>query len=149
NIHRPFGLLARARPAAIVEHRSYRSESIVMLTAIRSSGWTFLARAARLSRFWTRDERGSMAILTGISLTVLLAFAGLGVDVSFGIGAKSDAQAAADAAANSVGAAAAQGSPNARIQSEANAAAAVSGFNNGMNGVTVTVNNPPTLGAYA
>jgi Flp pilus assembly protein TadG len=120
-----------------------------MLAAMRSSGWMSLAQASRCSRFWARDERGSMAILTGISLTLLLAFAGLGVDVSLWLRAKSDAQAAADAAAYSVAAAAALGSSNSRIQSEANAAAAVSGFQNGMNGVTVTVNNPPASGAYA
>jgi Flp pilus assembly protein TadG len=113
-----------------------------------------LARPSRFCRFWARDERGSMAILTGISLTVLIAFAGLGVDVSVWLRAKSNVQSAADAAANSVAAAAAaaiaaQTTYPARIQAEANAAAAANGFQNGMNGITVTVNNPPASGAYA
>jgi Flp pilus assembly protein TadG len=112
-----------------------------------------LARPSRFCRFWARDERGSMAIVTAISLTVLIAFAGLGVDVSVWLRAKSNVQSAADAAANSVAAAAALISPppdvNARIQAEANAASAANGFQNGMNGVTVTVNHPPASGKYA
>jgi Flp pilus assembly protein TadG len=120
-----------------------------MLTAIRSAYWVRRSSPLRLCRFWARDERGSMAILTGISLTVLVAFAGLGVDVSLWLRAKNDVQGAADAAANSVGAAAALGNPANRIQAEADAAAATTGFRAGMNGVTVTVNNPPASGAHA
>jgi Flp pilus assembly protein TadG len=120
------------------------SEFIIMRTAI-------LARSSRPCGLWARDERGSVAILTGISLTVLIAFAGLGVDVSMWLRAKSNVQSAADAAANSVAAAAALpgGSSSTRIQAEANAAAAANGFENGMNGVTVVVHNPPTSGTYA
>ena len=119
-----------------------------MLTAM------LVATPWRLCRLWARDERGSVAILTGISLTVLIAFAGLGVDVSLWLRAKSNVQSAADAAANSVAAAAALpgatwANSSARIQAEANAASAANGFQNGMNGVTVTVNYPPLSGAYA
>jgi Flp pilus assembly protein TadG len=120
-----------------------------MLTTIRMSGSTLLTQASHGARRLTRDQRGSMSILTAISLTVLFAFAGLGVDVSLWLRAKNDVQGAADAAANSVAAAAAAGNPSGRIQSEANAAAAANGFQSGMNGVTLTVNNPPTSGAYA
>jgi len=122
-----------------------------MLTVPQSSGSVFLAQSSRFSRFWARDERGSMAILTAVSLTVLLGFAGLGVDVSLWLRAKSNVQSASDAAASSVASAAAApgGSPNSRLQAEANSAAAANGFQNGMNGVKVTLNNPPTSGAYA
>lgn len=118
-----------------------------MLTAVRSA--CRRPSPFHLCRFWAHDERGSMAILTGVSLAVLVAFAGLGVDVSMWLRAKSNVQSAADAAANSVAAAAALGSSSARIQAEANAAAAANGFNKGMNGVTVTVNNPPVSGPNA
>jgi hypothetical protein len=93
-----------------------------------------------------------MAILTGISLTVLVAFAGLGVDVSIWLRAKNNVQSAADAATNSVAAAAALaggGSCSGRILAEANAAAAANGFQIGMNGVTLTCNNPPASGSHA
>jgi Flp pilus assembly protein TadG len=120
-----------------------------MLTTVRMSGSMLLMRASLLVRRLSRDQRGSMAVLTAISLTVLLAFAGLGVDVSLWLRAKNDVQGAADAAANSVAAAAAVGNPSGRITSEANAAAAASGFQNGVNGVIVTVNNPPASGGYA
>ena len=44
---------------------------------------------------WSRDDRGSMAIITAISLTVLVAFAGLGVDVALWMRAKNNVQGAA------------------------------------------------------
>jgi Flp pilus assembly protein TadG len=96
-----------------------------------------------------RDQRGLMSVLIAIGLTVLLGFAALGVDVSLWERAKNDVQAAADAAANSVAAAAAASNSAGRLTAEANAAAAANGFQNGMNGVTVTMNNPPASGAYA
>lgn len=98
---------------------------------------------------WSRDDRGSMAIITAISLTVLVAFAGLGVDVALWMRAKNNVQGAADSAANSVAAAAAASNPSSRLTAEADAAAAGYGFQNGMHGVTVTVHNPPSSGSYA
>jgi len=117
-----------------------------MITAIRWSGDTFLARTLRRL---SRNERGSTSILIAIGLTALLGFAALGVDVSLWLRAKNNAQNAADAAANSAGAAAYQVNPTARILADVNAMAAANGFQNGMNGVTVTLHNPPTSGAYA
>jgi Flp pilus assembly protein TadG len=116
-----------------------------------------LARAPRLcgclcscvGRSWARNERGSISAITAISLAILLAFGALGVDVSLWLRAKSDAQGAADAAAGSAAAAAAAGNPASRLTAEGNAAAAANGFQNGMKGVTVTLNNPPSSGSYA
>jgi Flp pilus assembly protein TadG len=108
-----------------------------MITAKRWSE-TFLARAIRLSRRLSRNERGSMSVIIAIGLMVLLGFAALGVDVSLWLRAKNDVQAAADAAANSVASAAAAGNPAGRLTAEANAAAAANGSQKGMNGVTVT-----------
>jgi hypothetical protein len=90
-----------------------------------------------------------MSVLIAIGLTVLLGFAALGVDVSVWLRARSNAQNAADAAANSAGAAAYQTNSTARIQADVDAMAAANGFQNGVNGVTVTLNNPPKSGAYA
>jgi Flp pilus assembly protein TadG len=124
-----------------------------MINLISLVGGMLLAPASRLCRClcgsWARDERGSVAAITAISLAVLLAFAGLGVDVSLWLRAKNDAQGAADAAANSAAAAAAVGNIRGRIAAEANAAAAANGFQSGMNGVVVTLNNPPASGSYA
>jgi Flp pilus assembly protein TadG len=117
-----------------------------MITVTPWSGDTFLARTLRRL---SRNERGSMSVLIAIGLTVLLGFAALGVDVSIWLRARSNAQNAADAAANSAGAAAYQTNSLARIQADVDAMAAANGFQNGMNGVTVTLNNPPTSGAYA
>jgi Flp pilus assembly protein TadG len=119
-----------------------------MITAKRWSE-AFLARTLRLSRRLSRNERGSMSVLIAIGLTVLLGFAALGVDVSLWMRAKNNAQNAADAAAYAAGAAAYQVNSTARIQADVNAMAAANGFQNGMNGVTVTMHNPPTSGAYA
>jgi uncharacterized membrane protein len=118
-----------------------------MITPIRSAG--AMHWAPRFLWRLSRDQHGSIGIIAAVSLAVLLAFGGLGVDAALWMRAKYDAQGAADAAANSVAAAAAIGNPASRLTAEANAAAAANGFQNGMNGVTVTMNNPPASGAYA
>jgi Flp pilus assembly protein TadG len=123
--------------------------SVIMITIFNSLLSKVPARASCFCRSWARDESGSIAIITAVSLAVLLAFGGLGVDAALWMRAKYDAQGAADAAANSVAAAAAIGNPASRLAAEANAAAAANGFQNGMNGVTITTNNPPASGAYA
>ncbi len=117
-----------------------------MITTTPWSGDTFLARTLRRL---SRNERGSMSVLIAIGLTVLLGFAALGVDVSLWLRARSNAQSAADAAANSAGAAAYQTNSTARILADVDAMAAANGFQNGVNGVIVTMNNPPKSGAYA
>jgi Flp pilus assembly protein TadG len=118
-----------------------------MITPIRSAG--AMHRTSFFLRRLAHDQRGSIGIIAAVSLAVLLAFGGLGVDAALWMRAKYDAQGAADAAANSVAAAAAIGNPASRLTAEANAAAAANGFQNGMNGVTVTMNNPPASGAFA
>ena len=118
-----------------------------MSTHLHSVDSKLLPRTSRRFRSLLRDQRGSIGIIAAVSLAVLLAFGGLGVDAALWMRSKYNAQGAADAAANSVAAAAAIGNPASRITAEANAAA--NGFQNGMNGVTVTMNNPPASGAYA
>ena len=81
-----------------------------MITPIRSAG--AMHRTSRFLQRLSRDQRGSIGIIAAVSLAVLLAFGGLGVDAALWMRAKYDAQGAADAAANSVAAAAAIGLRN-------------------------------------
>jgi Flp pilus assembly protein TadG len=118
-----------------------------MITSLRSAG--AMRRVSRLFARLSRDQRGSIGIITGVTLAIILALGGLGVDAAIWMKAKNDAQAAADSAAGSVAAAAVALNPAARLTAEANSAAAANGFQNGMNGVVVTLNHPPASGAFA
>jgi Flp pilus assembly protein TadG len=120
-----------------------------MINLIRLADAMLLTPAMQVCGRLSRDQRGSISVMTAISFTVLLAFGALGVDVSLWLRAKNDVQGAADAAANSIAAAAAVGNPSGRILAEANAAAAANGFQIGVNGVTLTMNNPPSSGSYS
>jgi Flp pilus assembly protein TadG len=95
-----------------------------------------------------KSERGSIAIISAVSLPFLLGFGALAVDASLWVRAKNGVQGAADAAANSVGASAINGDSAAHKQAEAQGVSASNGYQNGVNGVTVTMNHPPASGAY-
>jgi Flp pilus assembly protein TadG len=103
----------------------------------------------RLLRRISANQRGSISIITAVSLPALLGFGGLAVDASLWLRAKNSVQGAADVAASSVAAAASAGNVPARILAEARGVAAANGYQNGANGVTVTLNHPPTSGTYA
>jgi Flp pilus assembly protein TadG len=118
-----------------------------MITILRSAG--AMHRVSRLFVRLSRDQRGSIGIITGVTLAIILALGGLGVDAAIWMKAKNDAQAAADSAAGSVASAAVALNPSSRLTAEANSAAAANGFQNGMKGVIVTMNHPPASGAYA
>jgi Flp pilus assembly protein TadG len=109
---------------------------------------TRLACAKLLGRL-SKNQRGSIAIIAAVSLATMLGFGALAVDGSLWLRAKNGVQGAADAAASSVGAAAVSGSSAAHKLAEAQGVAAANGYQNGVNGVTVSMNNPPTSGAYA
>ena len=109
---------------------------------------TRLACAKLLGRL-SKNQRGSIAIIAAVSLPAMLGFGALAVDASLWLRAKNGVQGAADAAASSVGAAAVGGSSAAHKLAEAQGVAAANGYQNGVNGVTVSMNNPPTSGAYA
>ena len=79
-----------------------------------------------------------------LAMTVLLGFAGLGVDVAAWETSKRNLQGAADQAAYSAAMAAKAG---ANARTSAKGVAAQMGFVNGQNDVTVAVNNPPTQGS--
>ncbi|MFE1597637.1 hypothetical protein [Methylobacterium sp. ID0610] len=82
-------------------------------------------------------------------LPVLVGVVGLAVDASIWIGEKNATQGVADHAALSAVVAVAAGADPSQAAAEALAVAAASGFADGRNTVSVTVNNPPASGAYA
>ena len=93
-----------------------------------------------------RDRHGIIAIATGLTLTALVGFAGLAVDVgAWHVTQRRMQDAADDAAFSAAVAAHAGGTPIA----SAKGITASAGFIDGQNGVTVVVNNPPTQGRYA
>lgn len=92
-----------------------------------------------------REDEGQALVLLGVSLLALLLMAGLGVDVGYLRYQKQQMQKAADAAALAGAAALNYGGEYllaARSDSAAN------GFIDGLNGVTVAVNNPPASGPF-
>lgn len=92
------------------------------------------------------DRAGITALVTGLSLVVILGFIGLAIDVGVGYHAKRQAQNAADSAAYSAAIAEADGASSGTT--EAQAITAAYGLQNGSGGVTVTVNQPPKSGNY-
>jgi hypothetical protein len=104
-----------------------------------SEGWGAIRKHAA--------RQGFVMVMMIVSLTILLAFLGLAIDVGYEQYTKVRMQTAADAAA--LGGArerAASGTSN--LVSAAQGDAATNGFTNGQNNVTVTVNNPPATGYY-
>jgi Flp pilus assembly protein TadG len=97
------------------------------------------------------DRRGNAAFLTGLLFPALVGFVGLGVDVVYWMTSQRSVQGAADEAAYSVASAiTAGGNPTlANLTTEAKGVAASMGFVHGTGGVSVSLHNPPTTGAYA
>jgi Flp pilus assembly protein TadG len=96
------------------------------------------------------DRSGIVVVLVALAMPVLLGLTAFAVDVSQWSSKKNSIQAAADNSVLSAVMAAAQaGATFAQIQNQAFAVAAATGFTNLLNGVTVTVNNPPTSGPNA
>jgi hypothetical protein len=100
------------------------------------SGWFLQARPSR---------RGFILVTMIASITVLVAFLGLAIDVGYQQYLKIRMQTAADAAALG-GARELAASGTANLVSAARGDAGTNGFANGQNSVTVTVNNPPSSG---
>lgn len=94
-----------------------------------------------------RAKRGSVAIQLGVSMTVIVAMAGLGVEITFLLYKHRQLQAAADAAALGGATAKAKGYPS-DFAVEARALAASVGLVNGVDGIAVVVNSPPTTGNH-
>ena len=85
------------------------------------------------------DQDGATMLLTGLGVTAFLGFAGMAVDVGYWQLTQHRMQDAADEAAYA-----------ASVNGSSTAAKAVThglGFADGVNNVTVTVNNPPLTGS--
>jgi hypothetical protein len=95
------------------------------------------------------DSRGVVALVIALALPLLAGFAALAVDTSTWSSAQNSAQGAADNAVLSAVVAAGAGASSTQITNEALANAALNGFTNGQNGVTVTLYNPPNDGPNA
>lgn len=108
---------------------------------------SFRARAAAFARRLARDEAGATAAVVGLSLSALLGFAALGLDIGEWYLLRRNAQNAADSAAFSAAAAKMGGAGD--VADQAKAVAANYGLVNGSAGVSVAVNTPPASGAYA
>jgi Flp pilus assembly protein TadG len=120
-------------------------EVVVMASAEWSA--SISAELGALARRFCRSNRGSVAIMMGITLTVTIGVAGLGAEITFLLFRHRQLQTVADAAALSAAAAMQAGYPTFDV--EARAVAASLNFPNGVNGVAITPNNPPGSGAYA
>src|SRR5690349_18608151 len=94
------------------------------------------------------DRRGGYTTMAALMLPVLMGFTALGTETGLWFYAHQTMQGAADGAAFSAATAYNQGNTT-TLTSEAQAVAARYGFVHGANGTTVTVNRPPTSGAFA
>ena len=105
-----------------------------------------VSKARDLIRRLVGDRGGATAVIVALSLTVLMGFAGLAVDVGLWYRDKRVAQGAADSAAYSAAIDAGAGDTAAGAIAAAKAITAQYGLVNGVGGVTVVVNNPPASG---
>ena len=100
-------------------------------------------RSHGLLRRFLRDQSGAYAILFALMLPVLVGTAGLGTEVAWWYFQHKNMQSAADSGAVSAATA------GTNLNAEANSVTAFYGYANGVNNVTVTVNQPPNSGNYA
>jgi Flp pilus assembly protein TadG len=105
-----------------------------------------MARAPKILRAFAEDRSGITAVTTGILMTTMLGFAAVAIDLGTAYSAKRSAQNAADSAAYSGAIGERAGASN--VPDQAKSVAAQYGFTDGQNGAAVTVNMPPTSGAY-
>ncbi len=89
---------------------------------------------------------GQMMLLVTVALIVLMGLAGLATDFGLLWTEKRQIQTAADAAAVAGALAVVSGG---NVTTAAKTDSSVNGFTDGINSVTVTVNNPPATGSYA
>lgn len=90
-------------------------------------------------------ERGSVAVLIGVSISALVGMVALGTEITFVIYKHRQMQSAADSAALGSATALSKGYP-VDYALEGKAIAATAGFVNGVDGVAITVNKPPASG---
>jgi Flp pilus assembly protein TadG len=100
------------------------------------------ARGYRLLQNFLIDQSGSYVLVLALMMPVLLGTAGLGTEAVSWLYTHKNMQSAAESGAAS---AATAGS---NLTAEANSVTASYGYANGINSVTVTVNQPPSSGNY-
>jgi Flp pilus assembly protein TadG len=106
-----------------------------------------LSRLNAFRKDLAQSTEGATAVVVGLVFTGLVGFAGLGTEVGLWYQTHRAMQAAADSAALGAAVALGTGGPK-TIVTEAKATLAKYGYVDDIGGVTVTVNNPPTSGAY-
>src|SRR5580658_7820360 len=111
----------------------------------RTASSTVAPRRALL-RGLGRDESGASAMVVGLSMTAMLGFAGMAVDVGVWYADRRTVQDAADSAAFSGAKDLYAGDTTAGAQANAIAVATQYGYTNAVGGATVTVNSPPASG---
>src|SRR5665213_2390404 len=119
--------------------RRKHRKSVSMEDGIRSQGVAMISR---------KNESGQMLVLVALSMTVLLGFLALAVDVGLLFRSKRNMQIAADAAAV---AGALDYKYNGNVttaKAAAQVATTANGVTNGTNGAVVTINVPPVNGPY-
>jgi hypothetical protein len=99
----------------------------------------------RTAREMVMDESGQTLVLAALSMTVILGFLALSVDMGVMFCVQRSAQSAADSAAIT----GAQEIRYSDVTSAAKADSARNGYTDGSGGVTVTVNNPPANGPHS
>ncbi len=92
------------------------------------------------------DRRASVSTMIGLATPVLIGFMGLAIDTTYWETAKISLQGATDQAAVAAGRAYRSDSD---VTTEALSVLAAHGYVHGANGVSITVQNPPTAGSYA
>jgi len=102
---------------------------------------------ARIFVHFRKDHIVNIAILTALTLPVLVGFAGLGSEGALWYYTHHQMQDAADSAAISA-ATAYSGSSGTSITTQADGVTALYGFTDGSSGTSVTVNRPPSQGRY-
>jgi Flp pilus assembly protein TadG len=100
------------------------------------------ARGHRLLQRFLGDQSGSYVLVVALTMPVLVGTAGMGTEAVWWLYKHKDMQSAADSGAVS----AATAGSNLAVQ--ANSVTASYGYANGVNNVTVTVNQPPSSGRY-
>jgi len=95
------------------------------------------------------SENGQSLILIALSMTVLMGFLGLAIDVGVLYRTKQNAQIAADAAAVAGAQNLMYGGTSTTAQTAGKNASAANGYTDGSSGVTVVVNTPPATGPNA
>jgi Flp pilus assembly protein TadG len=109
--------------------------------------FTKILRIAALGRRFGHSRGGSVAIMMGLVLPVVIGMTALGSEITFLLFKHRQMQSVADAAALSAATAIQTGYPGFAV--EARAITASLGFQDQVNGVTITPNNPPASGPSA